>query len=745
MKHTWTNQETEQKIDELLKKMTLEEKIGQMRQPGPSLVGAFEVSFSELLDMKFDGKISDEEFQKMMSSVRMDYREEEVKAGKVGSFNGVSGAETINSIQKNAMESRLQIPLLFGMDVIHGYKTIYPIPLALSGSFEPELYRRTAEMAAEEATAAGVHWTYAPMVDVARDARWGRISEGAGEDTYLASVFAEHTVKGFQGEDISDGKHLIACAKHFAAYGGAEAGRDYNTVDISEQKLREVYLPPFQAAVEAGIGTLMPAFNDISGVPCSANHHLLTEILRDEWGFEGFLISDANAIDECVNHGIAEDRKEAARQSVLAGMDMDMSSDCFYENLQTLVQEGKVSEREIDQAVRRILRLKFAYGLMEQPIRTDAQREQETILKPEFKAIAREAAEKSIVLLKNENQVLPLQENRKIALIGKLAADGEQMMGAWAMGGDKNACISVKAAMEEAGMNFSWISGVTESGTVDVDGVCQICADADVILVAAGEWKDESGEASSRGELRMHTEDSEILRLVQKCGKPSVMLLFNGRPLVLTEEEKLVDAILECWHPGTEAGHAIVDILTGKVNPSARITASFPAAVGQCPIYYNHTSTGRPAGRGKFTSKYLDIPVEPLFPFGYGLSYTTFTYEEVSANIQDNRFEVDVTVKNTGAVAGEEVVQIYLQDVAASRVRPVKELKAFEKILLEAGEQKKLHFSIPVQCMAFYPAGNVPPQANADTRVLEPGIFRVFVGGNSRDTHCTEVELIEKI
>lgn len=736
----WITEENEKRIDALLAEMTLEEKIGQMRQPGPSLVGAFEVSFEELLDMRFDGKISDEEFQKMMSSVKMDYREEEVKAGKVGSFNGVSGAETVNAIQENALQSRHKIPLLFGMDVIHGYKTVYPIPLALAGSFEPELYRRAAEMAAEEASAAGVHWTYAPMVDVARDARWGRISEGAGEDTYLASVFAVHTVQGFQGEDISDGKHIIACAKHFAAYGGAEAGRDYNTIDISEQKLREVYLPPFEAAIKAGVGTLMPAFNDISGVPCSVNHQLLTEILRDEWGFEGFLISDANAIDECVNHGIAEDRKDAARQSVLAGMDMDMSSDCFFQNLEQLVKEGKVAEAEIDQAVRRILRLKFALGLVDQPIRTNTEREQETMLKPEFRALAREAAEKSIVLLKNENEALPLAGGKTLALIGALAADGEQMLGAWAMGGDGEACVSVKAALEAARQPFTWISGRKEDGSVDSEGIRTLCGQADIVLVAAGEQKEESGEAASRGELSLHPEDRDILRLVKESGKKSVLLLFNGRPLVLTEEVELVDAILECWHPGTEAGNAIVNILTGKVNPSAKITASFPAAVGQCPIYYNHTSTGRPAGKGKFTSKYLDIPVEPLYPFGYGLSYTSYEYANLKAEIREEAFQIEVTVKNTGERAGEEAVQIYLQDVAASRVRPVKELKAFEKVALEAGEQRKLCFTIPVAEMGFYSAGAV---AAKPARIVESGLFRVYAGGNSRDTLCTEISYAE--
>ena len=732
---------TEEKVNKLLAKMTIREKIGQLRQPGVSLVGAFDVPFDELLNMMFDGKITEAEFHKMMANSKMDYRDEEVRRGDVGSFNGITGAEITAKVQENAIKSRLGIPLLFGLDVIHGYSTVYPIPLALSGSFEPELYRRCAKMAADEASSVGVNWTFAPMVDVARDARWGRISEGAGEDPYLAGVFAANTVKGFQGEnleELSDGHHILACAKHFAAYGKVESGRDYNEADLSEQRLYENYLPPFKAAVDAGVATLMPAFNDINGVPCSVNKKLLTDVLRKDWGFDGFLISDANAIAECVTHGIAEDKKDAARQAVNAGMDMDMGSDSFFNNMESLVKEGKVKEETLDEAVRRILRVKFALGLFERPVSTSPEREKATLGKKEHVDLVREAAEKSIVLLKNEGDVLPAKKKpKKVAVIGWLAGDAQQMYGSWATPPVGSPSCSVVDALKDAKIDYEFTKG-TRGSKLDKKGIDSALGGADLVLIAAGEKKEESGEAASRGNISLKDIDLKIIEYVSKTRKDAVLLLFNGRPLEISGAFSKVAAILECWHLGSEAGRAILNVILGKVNPSGKITASFPANVGQCPIYYNHINTGRPAGRGKFTSKYLDIPVEPLFPFGFGLSYTTFAYSDLKADIKKDCFNISVKVKNTGKRAGDEVVQIYLRDMVASRVRPVKELKAFEKVHLEKGETKELKFKIPVADMAFYPSGNV---AHYDDKITEPGLFKVFAGGNSKDVIETEVVL----
>ncbi len=607
----------EEKIKDLLEQMTLEEKVGQLQQCGPSLVGAFEVSFSELLDMMFDGKISEAEFGRLMSTAQEDFHEEDLRAGKIGSYNGIKNAATANKLQKIAVEeTRLGIPLVFGYDVIHGYRTIMPIPLAEACAWDPALWEKTARVAAKEATAAGIHMTFAPMVDVAKDARWGRVSEGAGEDAYLSSLFGMAKVKGFQSEDLSKEDAMVACVKHFAGYGAAEAGRDYNRVDMSMQRFYEEYLPPYKACIKAGARAIMPAFNDINGVPCSVNKWLLTNILREKWRFDGMTVSDANAIAECVNHGIAEDKSDASRQAIEAGMDMDMSSNSYSESLVQLVQNGVVKEEVLDRAVADVLRIKCELGLFEHPYQTSEEREKEELLKPEYRTLARETAGKSMVLLKNEG-VLPLKNGTRVGVVGGLADNRGEMTGAWAIGANPEECISIVDACNVQGIDYIYTKNLEE------------IENCDVVVVSLGETKDQSGEAASRSDITIPEEQMELLDELVKSGKPVITVLFNGRPLALGAVAEKADAILEAWYPGIEAGNAILDILFGRVNPSAKLTTTFPYASGQCPMYYSHINTGRPGGKGKFTSKYLDTPLEPVYPFGYGLSYTTYNYRDL--------------------------------------------------------------------------------------------------------------------
>lgn len=703
----------EEKIKDLLEQMTLEEKVGQLQQCGPSLVGAFEVSFSELLDMMFDGKISEAEFGRLMSTAQEDFHEEDLRAGKIGSYNGIKNAATANKLQKIAVEeTRLGIPLVFGYDVIHGYRTIMPIPLAEACAWDPALWEKTARVAAKEATAAGIHMTFAPMVDVAKDARWGRVSEGAGEDAYLSSLFGMAKVKGFQSEDLSKEDAMVACVKHFAGYGAAEAGRDYNRVDMSMQRFYEEYLPPYEACIKAGARAIMPAFNDINGVPCSVNKWLLTNILREKWRFDGMTVSDANAIAECVNHGIAEDKSDASRQAIEAGMDMDMSSNSYSESLVQLVQNGVVKEEVLDRAVADVLRIKCELGLFEHPYQTSEEREKEELLKPEYRTLARETAGKSMVLLKNEG-VLPLKNGTRVGVVGGLADNRGEMTGAWAIGANPEECISIVDACNVQGIDYIYIKNLEE------------IENCDVVVVSLGETKDQSGEAASRSDITIPEEQMELLDELVKSGKPVITVLFNGRPLALGAVAEKADAILEAWYPGIEAGNAILDILFGRVNPSAKLTTTFPYASGQCPMYYSHINTGRPGGKGKFTSKYLDTPLEPVYPFGYGLSYTTYNYRDLEVVESREAFIASATITNIGEVAGEEIVQCYIRDLVAQRVRPVKQLKAFEKIELDPGESKKISFIIPYQELGYY--------NNEMEYIVEEGTFEIFIGKNSDD------------
>ena len=711
----------EEKIKDLLEQMTLEEKVGQLQQCGPSLVGAFEVSFSELLDMMFDGKISEAEFGRLMSTAQEDFHEEDLRAGKIGSYNGIKNAATANKLQKIAVEeTRLGIPLVFGYDVIHGYRTIMPIPLAEACAWDPDLWEKTARVAAKEATAAGIHMTFAPMVDVAKDARWGRVSEGAGEDAYLSSLFGMAKVKGFQSEDLSKEDAMVACVKHFAGYGAAEAGRDYNRVDMSMQRFYEEYLPPYEACIKAGARAIMPAFNDINGVPCSVNKWLLTNILREKWRFDGMTVSDANAIAECVNHGIAEDKSDASRQAIEAGMDMDMSSNSYSESLVQLVQNGVVKEEVLDRAVADVLRIKCELGLFEHPYQTSEEREKEELLKPEYRTLARETAGKSMVLLKNEG-VLPLKNGTRVGVVGGLADNRGEMTGAWAIGANPEECISIVDACNVQGIDYIYTKNLEE------------IENCDVVVVSLGETKDQSGEAASRSDITIPEEQMELLDELVKSGKPVITVLFNGRPLVLGAVAEKADAILEAWYPGIEAGNAILDILFGRVNPSAKLTTTFPYASGQCPMYYSQINTGRPGGKGKFTSKYLDTPLEPVYPFGYGLSYTTYNYRDLEVVESREAFIASATITNIGEVAGEEIVQCYIRDLVAQRVRPVKQLKAFEKIKLDPGESKKISFIIPYQELGYY--------NNEMEYIVEEGTFEIFIGKNSDDCLSQKIVL----
>lgn len=704
----------ENEIQSLLLKMTIEEKVGQLQQCGPSLVGAFDVSFEELVNMVFDGRISKADFQIMMSTAKQDFREEDLRAGKIGSYNGLNDAKKANELQKIAVtETRLGIPLLFGYDVIHGYRTVTPIPLAESCAWEPELWKKTARISAEEATAGSVHMTFAPMVDVAKDARWGRVSEGAGEDVLLSSIYGAAKVKGFQGDDLTKEDAMVACVKHFTGYGAAEAGKDYNRVDMSMQRLFEEYLPPFEACIKAGARAVMPAFNDINGMPCTVNSWLLTDILRGNWGFDGMTISDANAIAECVTHGIAENLADAAKQAIEAGLDMDMTSNAYSETLAELIANGDVEEQVLDRAVADILRIKFELGLFDRPYRTSEEREKAAMLKPAYRSLAREAAEKSIVLLKNEN-VLPLKNGVKLGLVGELANNREEMTGAWAIKADGEDCVSLVDACKAQGINFIYMAEDTVTSE-----------DCDVYVAAIGESKNQSGEAASRASIELPTEQIDLLKRLIETGKPVIAVLFNGRPLAIPWVADNVHAIVEAWHPGVEAGNAILNILFGIINPSAKLTTTFPYSSGQCPVYYAHINTGRPGGKSKFTSKYLDTPLEPVYPFGYGLSYTTFLYSDLQVRKEQEGIRVSVKVRNTGDRDGTEIIQCYIRDIVAKRVRPVKQLVDFTKIPLQAGVESEVDFLVPYQAMGYYDISM--------NYVIEEGEFEIFVGGNSVD------------
>lgn len=712
-------QETiDQKVNALLKKMTIEEKIGQLTQytGDNSATGPITINLN---------------------------KQAEIKAGLVGSMLNVIGTKYTRQYQELAMQSRLKIPLLFGQDVIHGYKTTFPIPLAEAASWDLQAIELAARVAATEAAASGIHWTFAPMVDIARDPRWGRVMEGAGEDPYLGSKIAYARVKGFQGNKLGDLNSVMACVKHFAAYGAATGGRDYNSVDMSERMLFETYLPPFKAALDAGAATFMNSFNDINGIPATGNAHLQRDILKGKWNFQGFVVSDWGSIGEMVAHGYSKDLKAAALSAITAGSDMDMESNAYRYNLSGLVQEGKVSVDLIDDAVKRILRKKFELGLFEDPYRySDEKRALKALNNPENRKAALEVAQKSIVLLKNENQTLPLSKNLKtIAFIGPMVKEYKANMGFWSVelpdvDYDKWVVSQWDGLQNKVGKNTKllYAKGCEVDGN-NKDGFAKAVAtakQADVVILSIGERRDMSGEAKSRSDLHIPGVQEDLVKAIQATGKPVVVLVNAGRPLIFNWTADNVPAIVYTWWLGTEAGNAIADVLFGDYNPSGKLPMTFPREVGQLPIYYNHFSTGRPAPNDDangYVSAYIDLKNSPKFPFGYGLSYTKFNYTGLklsSAKMKNNQtIKVSFQLSNVGKVAGEEVVQLYLKDKFGSVVRPILELKDFQKVKLNSGESKTIEFTIDKEKLSFY--------NDKLEWIAEAGDFEVMIGASSAD------------
>ncbi|MBO6128675.1 MAG: glycoside hydrolase family 3 C-terminal domain-containing protein [Pseudobutyrivibrio sp.] len=728
--------ETQKKfVEDLLGKMTLEEKVGQLNQDSPSIVGGFDVPFEELIEMVTDGRISQEEFGKIMATAERDYHEDDIRAGMVGSVMGNDPVKA-NELQRIAVEeSRLGIPLLMGFDVIHGLRSVFPIAIAEAGSFDDDLMERTARMAAKESRAYGINWNFAPMLDVARDSRWGRVSEGPGEDPYLASRFARAKIKGLQNNTDSTENYVAACTKHYIAYSACEAGRDYNTTTMSTSQLYNVYLPPFRAAMEEGACSAMASFNDLNGVPCTVNSYTLRDILKGELGLEGFVVSDANAIRECVVHGIAEDDVDAGIQALNAGLDMDMGTRIFYDHIAQAVKDGKVSMETLDDAVRRILSVKVWLGLFENPYVDQSAIDAYAKALPEnHVALCKEAAEKSIVLLKNQDNILPLNKANKFTLVGELADRPDEVVGAWSLAWQKDDCVSIKAGLENVGAKFEYYPVCGPEGELNSEELkSAIDSDSEIVVAVVGEYTSMSGEASSKADITIPGHQQEMLKKLVAAGKKVVAVLMNGRPLALGWEAEKLNAIIEGWHLGIQMGNAISKVLFGEINPSGKLSSTFSSVNGQEPMYYNHPNTGRPGTKSKFTSKYLDAPIEPCFPFGYGLSYTTFEYSDLKLEESSDEITVTVTLKNTGNCDGTEVVQLYMQDIAASLVRPVKELKGYERVTLAAGQSKEVKLTLRKCDMGFY--------NNQGKYACEDGLFRIYVGGNSRDVLEEEVRV----
>ncbi|MXV50157.1 beta-glucosidase BglX [Pedobacter sp. HMF7647] len=707
-----TDQSIDSKVNALLAKMTLEEKIGQLNQ--------------YTSDRLATGPLSPN------SS-----KYEDIRNGKVGSMLNVRGAKDTRMLQDMAMQSRLKIPLLFGLDVIHGYRVTFPIPLAEAASWDMNTVELSARVAGKEAAAAGQHWTFAPMVDISRDPRWGRVMEGAGEDTYLGSSIAAARVKGFQGKGLGNTDAVMACVKHFAAYGAAIAGRDYNTVDMSDRLLWEVYLPPFKAALDAGAATFMNSFNDLNGTPATGNAYLQRDILKGKWNFQGFVVSDWGSIREMIPHGFAKDGKDAARLALNAGSDMDMEGRCYIDNLAALVKEGKVSESLINDAVKRILRKKYEMGLFDDPYRfSDQKREDAVLNSAENKKAALEVAKKSIVLLKNESQLLPLNKNAgSIAVIGPLGKSSEDMKGFWSVTWDNDHLVSLYEGLDnklKGIVKLSYAQGcdVTDTSKAGFAEAVNAARNADVVVMAVGEKFDMTGEAKSRANIHLPGVQEELIQAVKATGKPVVVLVMAGRPLIFNWTADHADAILYTWWLGSEAGNAIADVLFGDYNPAGKLPMSFPRAEGQIPVFYNHKNTGRPASSDhyeQYRSTYLDLPNSPRYSFGYGLSYTKFDMSDLKLDkskvTQNDVIKVSFTLKNTGKSDGEEVVQLYLRDMVASVTRPVKELKDFQKVFLKAGESKTINFTITKEKLSFYD--------QKMNWIAEPGEFDLMIGNSS--------------
>jgi beta-glucosidase len=728
----------DKKVDSILNLMTLEEKVGQLNQYN---------GFWDVTGPSPKGGAAEQKY-------------EHLKKGLVGSMLNVKGVKDVKALQKIVMEeSRLKIPLIFGFDVIHGYKTISPIPLAESASWDLVAIKKSAEIAAEEAAAVGLNWTFAPMVDVAQDARWGRVMEGSGEDPFLGSKIAVARIQGFQG-DLSSNKNILACAKHFAGYAFAESGRDYNTVDISEETLQNVVFPPFKASVDAGVKTFMNSFNELNGIPATGNKYLQRNILKGDWGFNGFVVSDWGSIGEMINHGIAKDNKQAAEIAINAGSDVDMESYAYINHLADLVREGKVKEETVNDAVRRVLRVKFELGLFDNPYKyCDENREKETVGKKEFQDGVLDMAKKSIVLLKNDNSLLPLKKSgQKIALIGSLASDKTSPLGSWRIGADDGTAVSVLEGLQKYdGNQLTYAKGATVNmgrtefmwetkiNTTDKSGFAEaidIAKQADVVVMVLGEHGLQSGEGRSRTDLGLPGVQQELLEEVYKVNRNVILVLNNGRPLAIPWASQNIPAIVEAWHLGTQSGNAIAQVLYGDYNPSGKLPMTFPRNVGQLPLYYNYKNTGRPTmnePESVFWSHYIDEKNTPLYPFGFGLSYTKFEYSNLTLSANsfstNGKIEVSIEVKNVGKVVGKEVVQLYIRDLIGSITRPVKELKGFELIELEPNQSKKVVFTINEKTIEFFTA-NKKWEA-------EYGDFKVFVGTNSAESVEGKFEFIK--
>ncbi|MCM2676898.1 beta-glucosidase BglX [Alkalicoccobacillus plakortidis] len=716
-----------QKVKQLLSEMTIEEKVGQLTQ----FAGLF--YSTQTNDVPVTGPV--------------DFPVNDEIIETSGSVLGIAGAKKLIDIQKTYLEkSRLNIPLLFMADVINGFETIFPIPLGLGATWEPSLIEELQAVSAKEATSAGLHVSFAPMADLVRDPRWGRVMESTGEDPYLNGLFAEATVRGLQGEDLTqNSEHLAACVKHFAAYGAAEGGRDYNTVDVSERELREMHMPAYKAALEAGVKLVMTAFNTVHSVPATGNQALLRGMLREEYGFEGLVISDFGAVQELIPHGVAEDETEASKKALLAGVDIDMMSLCYSHSLTQLIKEKKLDESLLNEAVERVLHLKNDLGLFEDPYRgTSEKREKSTLGHASHKELARTVAEKSSVLLKN-NDILPLTKETTIALVGPYA-DNNDLLGEWSIFGNMDETATLKDKLQEAfpTLTFAKGSDLYERNQDLLEEAIHSATHADVVVLALGEGRDRSGEGRSRSSITLSPSQIELAKKISELGKPVVVTLFNARPIDLTELEPYVDAILECWHPGSEGASAIVNLLIGDANPSGKLTMSFPRATGQIPVYYNAYNTGRPLPAGseeRFFSRYIDIPNEPLYPFGYGLSYASFEYSEARSNgdkfDRKQTLQVEIDVTNTCNVEGEEIVQLYIQDPVAEVTRPVKELKGFKKITLAPNETKTVSFEISEPMLRYH---------HSDLSYSsDPGTFYVFINGSSNctDTNKLTITLTE--
>lgn len=728
-------------IADLMKKMTLEEKIGQLNLPGSGDIVTGQASNSDI------GK--------------------KIREGKVGGLFNIKSLAKIREVQKVAVEeTRLKIPMLFGMDVIHGYQTTFPIPLGLACTWDMKLIEQSARIAAVEASADGINWTFSPMVDIARDARWGRIAEGSGEDPFLGSAIAKAMVLGYQGNDLSKGNTIMACVKHYAMYGAAEAGRDYNTTDMSRLRMFNEYLPPYKAAVDAGAGSVMASFNEVDGIPATGNRFLMTDVLRKRWGFKGFVVTDYTGINEMIEHGMGN-LQQVSALALKAGIHMDMVGEGFLTTLQQSLKQGKVTLKEIDDACRLILEAKYKLGLFADPYKyCNEQRAKTEIYTPEHIKAARQIAGESFVLFKNQGNLLPLKKTGTIALIGPLADSKANMPGTWSVATDLNTAITVKQGLENVAGSNAKIIYAKGSNLMDdslyedratmfarslnrdqrsseemLNEALAIAAQSDVIVAALGEASEMSGESSSRSDIGIPDAQRRLLEALLKTGKPVVLVLFAGRPMTLKWENDNVPAILNVWFGGSEAGNAIADVLFGDVNPSGKLTSTFPQNVGQLPLYYAQKNTGRPLGKWfeKFRSNYLDVSNDPVYPFGYGLSYTTFKYSDIklsSTNLKGNQqLTASVTVSNTGSIDGKETVQLYIRDLVGSVTRPLKELKGFNKIFLKAGESKTVSFTITPEDLKFY---------NGDLKYdWEAGEFEIMIGANSRDISKAKVNWIK--